>query len=247
MAGETIEKVELAMNNDLARIKEWLLANKLSLNVAKTKFMLIGCDYKINNLVTQPIIKIDQTKIKQVLKSRVLGVDIDNKLKWTNHIDIVAKRVSSGIGAIRRIRNFVDRDTLISVYNALIRPHFDNCSEVWDTLGNGLSNRLQKLQNRAARVVLGMSNDIPGSKALDMLGWEPLETRRGSKWLGSELACRSFVPKSDITEYDLRGSHTSLQLSHPKTEKLKKSFSYSGAKLWNSLQQICVIPTRLGL
>ena len=73
-----------------------------------------------------------------------------------------------------------DIGTLISVYmyNALIRPHFDYCTEVWDTLGNGLSYRLQKLQNRAARVVLGMSNDIPGSEALDMLGWEPLETRR---------------------------------------------------------------------
>ena len=68
VAGETIDEVELAMNNDLARIKEWLLANKLSLNVAKTEFMLIGSDYKIN-LVTQPIIKIDQTKIKQVFKS----------------------------------------------------------------------------------------------------------------------------------------------------------------------------------
>ena len=181
VAGETIGEVELAMNNDLARIKEWLLANKLSLNVAKTEFMLIGSDYKISNLVTQPIIKIDQTKIKQVFKSRVLGVDIDNKLKWTNHIDIVAKKVSSGIGAMRRIRDFVDRDALISVYNALIRPHFDYCSEVWDTLGNVLSNRLQKLQNRAARVVLGMSNDIPGSEALDMLGWEPLETRRAKK------------------------------------------------------------------
>ena len=101
VAGETIGEVELAMNNDLARIKEWLLANKLSLNVAKTEFMLIGSDYKISNLVTQPIIKIDQTKIKQVFKSRVLGVDIDNKLKWTNHIDIVAKKVSSGIGAKR--------------------------------------------------------------------------------------------------------------------------------------------------
>ena len=115
MAGETVEEVELAMNNDLARIKEWLLANKLSLNVAKTEFIvLIGSDYKIDNLVTQPIIKIDQTKIKQAFKSRVLGVDIDNKLKWINHIDIVAERVSSGIGAIRRIRDFVDRDTLIS-------------------------------------------------------------------------------------------------------------------------------------
>ena len=44
-----------------------------------------------------------------------------------------------------------------------------------------------------------------------------------------------FVSKSDITEYDLRGSYTSLQLPHPKTEKLKKCFSFSGAKLWNSL------------
>ena len=107
VAGETIEEVELAMSNDLTRIKEWLLANKLSLNVAKTEFMLIGSDYKINNLVTRPIIKIDQTKIKQVFKIRVLGVDIDTNFKWTNHIDIVAKRVSSEIGAIRRIRDFV--------------------------------------------------------------------------------------------------------------------------------------------
>ena len=81
MAGETIREVELAINDDLARIKEWLLANKLSLNVAKTEFLLIGSDYKINNLVTQPNIQIDQTKIKQVYNSRVFGVDIDNKLK----------------------------------------------------------------------------------------------------------------------------------------------------------------------
>ena len=49
-AGETIEEVELAMNNDLLRIKEWLLANKLSLNVAKTEFLLIGSHHKLNNL-----------------------------------------------------------------------------------------------------------------------------------------------------------------------------------------------------
>ena len=134
-----------------------------------------------------------------------------------------------GFGAIRRIRDFVDRDTLISVYNALIRPHFDYCSEVWDTLGNGLSNRLQKLPNRAARVVLGRSNDIPGSEALDMPGWEPLQTRRAKtkavhmykvlNGLAPSSLADLFVPQSDITEYDLRGSHTSLQLPHTKTEE----------------------------
>ena len=69
---------------------------------------------------------------------------------------------------------------MISVYNALIGLHFDYFSEVWDTLGNGLSNRLQKFQNRAARVVLSTSNDTPGFEALGlgMLGLESLETRR---------------------------------------------------------------------
>ena len=90
-----------------------------------------------------------------------------------------------------------------------------------------------------------MSNDIPGSEALDMLGWEALETRRAKtkavhkykvlNGLAPSWLADLCVPKSDITEYDLRGSHTSLQLPHPETEKLKKSFSYSGAKLWNSL------------
>ena len=47
----------------------------------------------------------------------------------------VAKKATSGIGAIRRIRDFVDRETLISmcIVHALGRPHFDYCSEVWGT------------------------------------------------------------------------------------------------------------------
>ena len=66
----------------------------------------------------------------------------------------------------------------MSVYHALINPHFHYCSEVWDTMGVGLSNRLQKLQNRAARVIMNFSNDIPGPEAIKALGWEKLETRR---------------------------------------------------------------------
>ncbi len=155
------------------------------------------------------------------------------------------KKVTSGIGAIRKIRDFVNRDTLISIYNALINPHFDYCSEVWDTMGVGLSNRLQKLQNRAARVIMNFSNDISGPEAIKALGWESLETRRAKSKaktmykvlnnLAPSSLAELFEHKRNITKYDLRGSSTSLQLPQPKTEKLKKSFSYDGAKLWNSL------------
>jgi hypothetical protein len=56
-----------------------------------------------------------------------------------------------------------------------IRPY---CSEVWDTLGVGLSSRLQKRQNRAARIIMKLRYNTPGIEAINALGWEPLETRR---------------------------------------------------------------------
>ena len=90
VAGESIQEIELNMNSDLACINEWLLANKLSLNVTKTEFILIGSAHKLNNLVTQPDLKINHKKIKQVCNATVLGVELDDKLSWNRHIDKVA-------------------------------------------------------------------------------------------------------------------------------------------------------------
>jgi hypothetical protein len=67
VAGESIEEVELAMNNDLLSVHTWLLANKLSLNVSKTEFILIGSNHRLKNLTNQPNIKIDQDKIKFII------------------------------------------------------------------------------------------------------------------------------------------------------------------------------------
>ena len=82
-------------------------------------------------------------------------------------------------------------------------------------------------------------------EAINALVWEPLETRRAKSKVKqmykvlNDLAPSSlatlFVRKRNIAEYDLRGSSTSLELPLPKTENLKKSFCYDGAKLWNSL------------
>ena len=73
----------------------------------------------------------------------------------------------------------MDRNTLICAYNALILLHFDYCCEVWDTIGVTLSNRLQKLQNRAARVITGRKNEHGQSElALNELNFKTLKERR---------------------------------------------------------------------
>ena len=228
-----------------AHVNQWLLAKKLSLNVIKTEFILIGSVKKLSSLDAQPNLEIDHFKIKQVCNTSVLGVEIDDKLSWNKHIDTVAKKVTSGIGAIRKIRDLVNQKTVIYVYHALINPHFDHCSEVWDTMGVGLSNRLQKLQNRAAGIIMNSRNDISGPEAIKALEWDKLETRRAKSKaktmykvlinLAPSSLVKLFKYKKEFTQYDLRGSSTSLQLPLPKTEKLKKSFSYDGANIWNSL------------
>ena len=176
--GKTVEEVERAMNGDLECVKNWLLANKLSLNVAKTEFLLIGSHYNIRTITAQPNIGIGHNSLKQVTHSKVLGVEIDQFLSWDKHVDSIAKKLTSGIGAIRRIREFVDSETLVAIHNAIVQPHFNYCSEVWDTLGEGLSKRLQKLQNRAARIITHMNNETPHQEALKAVGWETLERQR---------------------------------------------------------------------
>ena len=86
-----MEEVELAMNNDFLRVHTWLLANKLSPNFSKTEFILIGSNHSLKNLAHQPIIKIDQDKIKQVLHARLLGVQFDEKLSWNKHVENIGK------------------------------------------------------------------------------------------------------------------------------------------------------------
>ena len=137
---------------DLDRIRIWLAANKLTLNTTKTEFLLIGSSQRLSTLERNPIIEINQFPIKQVSTSKSLGVHIDGNLSWECHINEISKKIASGISAIKRIRYFLPFEILLNVYNSLVQPHFDYCNVVWRNCSKNLSSKLQKLQNRVARV-----------------------------------------------------------------------------------------------
>ena len=78
--GKTFVEVEKRTNGDLVNARKWLCANKLSLDIAKTEYVLIGWRYKINKTDIQPRVKIDNHYIKRVRHTKVLGVQIDENL-----------------------------------------------------------------------------------------------------------------------------------------------------------------------
>ena len=98
-------------------------------------------------------------------------------MAWHSHIDKLSKKIASGIGATKRIKPFVTPEILHYIYNALVRPLFDYCSIVWGICGKTLPEKIQKLQNRAARISTS-SYDADAGYLLQQLGWKDLIAQR---------------------------------------------------------------------
>ena len=188
-------------------------------------------------------------------KIKYLGVQVDNSLDWKSQVQAVSLKVSRGLGLLKHAKKFLPFSALTNHYTSIIEPHFRYCCSVWGCAGTTQINRLQKLQNRAARIVTNSSFDIPSNLLIETLGWKTInelidtETKTMVFKSLNELAppyLRSlFMKNSQITSYRLRNTSTDLRLPKKSTENGKKSFSFRGAKLWNSLPANCKQATSL--
>ena len=243
-AASTLTDLEKGLNSELRSLNIWLNSNKLSLNVAKTEFMVIGPNQRLNSFSDNQVnVEIDAKLITKVKEAKSLGVIIDEHLSWSNHIGDLSKKISSAIGALKRIRPYISKRTALQIYQALILPHFDYCSSVWGDCNLTLSDKLQKLQNRASRAITRSNYDTSATFLLNLLNWDDLTTRRQKlkailmfKTIdGLTLAYlqNSFSTRS--TQYNLRNAEAKLELPLPRTNYGKRAFCYSGALLLNSL------------
>ena len=194
---------------------------------------------------SHPNVFIENKQIKQVYECKTPGVKIDQHFTSKGNTDEICKKVAVGIFDIRWIKPFVDQDTPIKIYSTIVRPYFDYCSKVWDVFGEAQWKRLQKLQNRAARIILNVNDDVEPTIALRALGWEPLQMERKkakakimyklSNQMGPKSLTNLFSYKSKKTNYHLRDISSGLCLPKPRTNNMKNSFMYDGAQLWNSI------------
>ncbi len=166
-ASDSVEELQNVINTELKGLNDWLTTNKLSLNIVKTEFMVVGSRQRIKTLTNEIDIEI-----------RCLGVHLDNHLMWSERTDKLCKKIASAIGALKLIRSCISMNTAIQVYQALIQPHFDYCCSVCDGLGETLSYKPQKLQNRAVRVITRSSYDTNADVLLDTLHLDNLLLRR---------------------------------------------------------------------
>ena len=114
---------------------------------------------------------------------------------------------------------------------------------MWDGLSKHLADKLQKLQNHAARVITNSNYETKSASIFNMLNWDNLfNIRKKHRAIMMYKTIDKLMPDYlqklfhlRVNNYNMRDSDHKLELPKPRTEYLKCSFSYSGALLWNNL------------
>ena len=100
------------VNQELQKINEWFEANKLSLNVEKTKYSLFHKPSKRDD----PKLLIKKHKVERVESIKLLGVLLDGNLSWKDHIKYIENKVAKNIGLLYRAKLFLDKNSLLTLY-----------------------------------------------------------------------------------------------------------------------------------
>ena len=234
--------VVTTLNDELKSVDKWLTKNKLALNAKKCEFLLLGSRKRIKDAVV-PDVTIRARKIQRVSCLRYLGVMIDEHLDWSTHVETLSNKIVRDIYLLKRIKQFIGQRIALLFYKSVIQSKFDYCDIVWGNVGKGFARKLQILQNRALRTVMGVDWTVSSETVYNTLKVDRLEDRRIKRVLQFMYkVVHDMVPHSISRHfvfkrynYNLRQTVHNIVLPPVRTELKRKSISYYGTKIWNNL------------
>ena len=148
---KSIKQLNSQMNKDLWRLWVWLNANKISLHATKTEFVIFRSPHRL--LDHEFKLKIGGKRIFPSNHLRYLGVIIDSNLTFKPQINAIAIKLKRANGILAKLRHYLPKDLLVSVYYALFYSHLNYCTQIWGQTVSNFISRITNLQDRAIRIM----------------------------------------------------------------------------------------------
>ena len=154
---------------------------------------------------------------------------------------------SRALGILKYAKSFLPLESMkkYRICGSTVEPHFRYCCSVWGCCRSTGINHLQKLYKGAARIVTSSSIDAPSRPRIKELGWKTSDELvsneskvmvcKSQHQLASKYLCIMFIKNSNLCSRNFRNTETDFRLPIKKSANGQKSFSFTGAKLWNSL------------
>jgi len=237
------QKIEICVK----AIKLWMNDNFLKLNDSKTELLLLSSPYQAKFMKLPPTITIGSHQIDTSKTARNIGAIFDQHMHMIAHVNSICRSCYVHVRNIGKIRPYLTRDATEKLIHAFITSRLDNLNSLLIGLPDYLLQRLQKIQNNAARIVTRSRKYDRMTPTLITLHWLPIKYRIKYKILLLTFKClHNLAPRylSDLlTHYHpvrtLRSGEQNLlleQTSHT-VRYGERTFKYCAPKLWNALPQ----------
>ena len=241
----TLLDKEVELQNDLNTIYNYGLKWAITFNASKTNQQT----FSNRRHPRPPNLSFGGQQISPTSEHKHLGLTFSADLKFRQQVNEVLLKFNRALSPLYQIACHVPRTELLKIYTAYVQPHLDYCSAVYDgNLTKFDSNRLEKAQNRAARLITGTVRRTPVESLRKELGWSSVAVRRRKnrlflfQKLVYDLAIPEFIKatvpntRASVMGRQLRNTRDHI-VTQPasRTTAYSHSFIPSTTRIWNEL------------
>ena len=244
-----IMSLQTEVNFELQKVNDWLICNKLTLNIDKCKFMIISNKKKIPENF---FVSIDDSPLKQCNQYKYLGVMMDKNLNWKAHIDYISSKISKACGIISKLRYSVSTKLLVEIYNALIHSYLRYGIVIWGNTSGESLQPLNTLVNRAVKIMSFTYSDrtdlepiFSDLKVLSLKNVFRLETAKYMYKLKNDLLptvignyfeTRSEYCMNPAPRYKFRKRNKTKKID-TRLKSSEKSIQIKSEKIWSEIPE----------
>ncbi|KAK3084777.1 hypothetical protein FSP39_018740 [Pinctada imbricata] len=223
-----------SLQQDICNLLDWSDRWQLKFNPQKCKHMHLG------GLSLPDAYMMGDVRIEPTTVEKDLGIQIDNKLKFIEHIHLSVKTANQRLGIIRRNFHYLDKESFTTLYKSIVRPHLEYASSAWSTVNKREAALIENTQRRATKLIKDISH-LPYTQRMKILGIPSLEYRRIRcdmiqvfKYVkGIDVVDENLLTPSENTR--TRGNKYKLAKPHCRLNIRKFSFVPRIVNVWNSL------------
>ena len=231
------------LNNDLEIISDWAHQWKMSFNPDPSKQAQEVIFSRKKKKRNHPEISFNNSPVVQSSFQKHLGMILDDKLNFLEHLQSIMNKINKTIGLLRKLQHYLPRSALITIYKSFIRPHLDYGDIVYDQAYNeSFHQKLESIQYNVSLAITGAIRGTSREKIYHELGLESLKNRRWYRKLTTfykiwtnkaPLYLFNLIPVSN-NFYSTRSAHDipPFKAHH---DFFKNTFFPSSVKEWNIL------------
>ena len=239
-----IKQLFQIVNQELKQIQTWFNANKLSLNLTKTKYSFFHSSYYSDLIPLRlPRLAINNKIIKRETVMKFLGVLLDENLNWKNHIHCIENKISKNLGILYKARLVLNEKCTKQLYFSFIHSYLNYANIAWGSTSKTNLKVLFRRQKHASRIIYfkdKLTHARPLMKSLNALNIFQLNIYQILLFMHKvknnniiSLFKNSF--SKTWNKYNTKATNTTFSKPFSKTKRGQYNITFRGPQLWNAL------------